>query len=174
VRWSGAVLAGGASRRMGRDKSAIEIDGTTMVQRVLDALAAAGADETFVVGPTGVPDETPGAGPLGGLVTALRHARHDHVVVLACDLVSPSAALVRRVVEEGQHAVAAVPRVDGRPQWLHGMWSRAGCLAALEAAFAAGERSLHGAAQHVDVTLFDDASPSYRDADSPGDLGGPG
>jgi molybdopterin-guanine dinucleotide biosynthesis protein A len=80
-----AVLAGGASRRMGRDKALLAIDGLPMVRRVVDAAVAAGAAKVIVVGgdvpalavavgdaATVVADHHPGEGPLGGLITAFQ------------------------------------------------------------------------------------------------------
>ena len=46
---AGIVLTGGRSRRMGRDKCAIVLDGRTLLQRVVDALDGA-VDELLVVG----------------------------------------------------------------------------------------------------------------------------
>ncbi len=93
----GAVLAGGASRRMGRDKAALPVAGRPMIERAVAALAA-GCHEVVVVTardqtPDGgcrvVPDRRPSCGPLGGLETALAEARdggYDAVAVLAVDL----------------------------------------------------------------------------------------
>jgi molybdopterin-guanine dinucleotide biosynthesis protein A len=182
ITWSGAVLAGGASRRMGRDKALLEIDGRPMALRVADALAGAGASEVFCVGGDPalvsyglhvVRDEHPGEGPLNGLVTALVHAANDLVVVLACDLLAPSVATVERLVDAatGQRACAAiVPVVRGRAQWLHGAWRRDLCLPSLVAAFDAGERSIHGAAAGLDVSFVAEEGPGFADADAPGDL----
>jgi molybdenum cofactor guanylyltransferase len=83
--FTGAVLCGGASRRMGRDKAFIPVGGRTLVRRVADALEAAGATPVVAVGGdlaalraeglTAVPDDAPGAGPLAGIVTALGPGR---------------------------------------------------------------------------------------------------
>lgn len=92
--WTGVVLVGGESTRMGRDKALIERDGQTMMQRAIELLRPH-AREVLVIGDPAkygpqharvVPDDVPGKGPLGGLVTALRHARYVRVIVLACDL----------------------------------------------------------------------------------------
>jgi molybdopterin-guanine dinucleotide biosynthesis protein A len=168
---------------MGRDKALVEVDGEAMALRVTDALRRAGAAEVFCVGGDGaltslglrlVPDDRPGEGPLGGLVTALRNAAHDLVVVLACDLVDPSIAAIERLVdraEDREHAAAAtVPVVGNRAQWLHGAWWRDACLAPLRAAFDRGERSIHGAAVGLDVRLVEDHGPGFADADAPEDL----
>src|SRR5690606_29827571 len=80
-RLRGAVLTGGARRRMGRDKALIEIDGRAMAVIVAATLVEAGCEPVVAVGGdaeqlTGlglafVPDVEPGAGPLGGVVGAL-------------------------------------------------------------------------------------------------------
>ncbi len=142
---------------MGRDKASLEIDGRPMAARVADALLEAGGAEVFCVGGVSgdpalrvVPDDRAGEGPLNGLITALQAANRDLVVVLACDLLEPSAAAIRRVVEAASGTSAAeapvtVPVVAGRPQWLHGAWRRDACLGPLLAAFDGGERSIHRA-----------------------------
>ncbi|TML12241.1 MAG: hypothetical protein E6G39_12150 [Actinobacteria bacterium] len=77
----GAVLAGGSSSRMGRDKALIEVAGEPLVQRVARALTAAGAERVVVIGGDRrriealglevVADRFPGEGPLGGVLTAM-------------------------------------------------------------------------------------------------------
>jgi len=78
-----AVLAGGGSRRMGRDKAAIEVEGRTLLERTLAAagpVATPGAPVNVIGSPRSptsaalgrwVPDLRPGQGPLAGLETAL-------------------------------------------------------------------------------------------------------
>ncbi|MCY4176083.1 MAG: molybdenum cofactor guanylyltransferase [Acidimicrobiaceae bacterium] len=77
----GAVLAGGASSRMGTDKAFIVVDGEPMVLRAARALQAAGVRRTVVVGGDEprlkalgletLADDHPGEGPLGAVLTAL-------------------------------------------------------------------------------------------------------
>jgi molybdopterin-guanine dinucleotide biosynthesis protein A len=92
--WTGVVLAGGKSSRMGRDKALIELDGITLLDQTIEHLRPH-CREILVIGDpakydplhaTVVPDDKPGLGPLGGVVTALNHARYVRILVLACDL----------------------------------------------------------------------------------------
>lgn len=92
--WTGVVLAGGQSSRMGRDKALIERDGITQLDRAIELLRPH-AREILVIGDPDkyspehgkvIPDDVPGKGPLGGVVTALRHARYVRLLVIACDL----------------------------------------------------------------------------------------
>jgi molybdopterin-guanine dinucleotide biosynthesis protein A len=109
---TGALLAGGASRRMGRDKRLIEIDGEPMARRAARALAA-GSAELLVVAAPGrdlppgiidglgariVQDRRADAGPLAGLEAALDAAHHELVVVAAADMPWIRPALVRGLV----------------------------------------------------------------------------
>ena len=181
MKLAGAVLAGGASRRMGRAKAFIQVDGRPMVHRVADALVRAGADPVVVIGGDAarlhalgldvVADRHAGEGPLGAIITALAAADGaDAVAVLACDLLEPSPAEVRHVAAALPGHDVAVPAVDGLRQWAHAVWSPA-ALSALEAAFAAGERAPRRAVSDlavVDVVVDD--PHAYADADTPDDL----
>src|SRR5690606_4049414 len=75
----GAVLAGGRSSRMGRDKALLRLDGRTLLARSRDILEQAGADRVFISGrpeeEDGIADLLPHAGPPGGLYSVLAHLR---------------------------------------------------------------------------------------------------
>ena len=192
-RFAGAVLCGGASRRMGADKALLELDGRALARRVADALQQAGADPVVAIGGDArrlrewglhvVPDDHPGEGPLGGVLTALgalAEAEAEVVVVLACDLLHPSPDAIRAVVDPlvpptggdgpsdaGPVPDVAVPVLDGRPQFHHAAW-RTTAAPALRAQFDAGERSLRGAVAGLRVALVERVDPAaLADADDP-------
>lgn len=124
-----AILCGGRGRRMGEVmKGLLDVGGRPIAARQAEALRAAGAGEVLLVGgdraryaALGLPhvdDETPGAGPVAGLVAALRSSRARRaVLVVGCDLPLVEPALLAALVALVDDAVdAAVPRVDGRAQ----------------------------------------------------------
>jgi molybdopterin-guanine dinucleotide biosynthesis protein A/rhodanese-related sulfurtransferase len=181
----GAVLVGGASARMGRDKAWAPFLGRPLVAVAADALAGAGLRRRLAVGDADgrcaelglepVPDRHPGEGPLGGLLSALAAAGADAdvVVVLSCDLVRIGAADVARLVATlaaEERADVAAPVRSGRPQLLTAAY-RPRAADALGAAFAAGERSVRRAAARLVLAAVtgvgDDA---LDDADTPADL----
>jgi len=182
--FAGAVLCGGASRRMGADKALLEVDGEPMALRVARSLRAAGAAEVFAVGGDAsglaalgllvVADDSPGEGPLPATLTALEHASHDMVVVLSCDLVHPSPAAIAAVLDAlhraGPTVLAAVPVAGGHHQWTHAAWRRV-ARHPLGTAQAGGARSLRRAASELalcEVSGID--ARLLADADTPADL----
>lgn len=86
------MLAGGLSKRFGRDKARYEWRGKPLLEWVMGSLARAG--ERFVVanrdysdlGYPVVADVIPGGDSLSGIHSALHHAKNDWVAVAACDL----------------------------------------------------------------------------------------
>ncbi|GDX08948.1 molybdenum cofactor guanylyltransferase [Verrucomicrobiota bacterium] len=121
------LLAGGKSSRMGRDKSALPVNGEPLWQRQLAVLRATEPAELFISGKSDgpyagcgveiLPDEFSGCGPLGGIATALRRCKSDRLLVLAVDMPAMTAAFLRSLVEDSQRtAKGIIPSVaaDGR------------------------------------------------------------
>jgi molybdopterin-guanine dinucleotide biosynthesis protein A len=170
---------------MGTDKALLEIDGEPLAGRAAHALRAAGAEAVAFVGGDRpallarcrddvafVPDRWPGEGPLGGVLTALAWSAEPATVVVSCDLHTPDAAAISAVVDalSPPGALAAVPLVDGRRQWLHSAW-RDASRTTLLAAFEAGERAIHRAVAARDVRdVRGISAAAVRDVDTPRDL----
>lgn len=95
---TGAVLAGGESRRMGRDKAALVVGDNPLWQRQVKVLRSAGAGVVAVVRRPGQPalelpvdiplwqDSMSGIGPLAGLHAALTACQTEWLAVVATDM----------------------------------------------------------------------------------------
>jgi molybdopterin-guanine dinucleotide biosynthesis protein A len=165
---------------MGRDKALVEVGGVALARRVADALVEAGAARVVAVGGDlaalrglgldAVPDQHPGDGPLGGILTALAEADEDVVVVLACDLTAADPSTIRSVVEALGDADVAAPWMDGRHELLHAAWHRRSATH-LADAFARGERAPRRAVDGLTVVPVHGLAPeALADADTPADL----
>jgi molybdopterin-guanine dinucleotide biosynthesis protein A len=91
---TGAILAGGSSRRLGRDKVTLELVGKPLARWVAEALGPAVAELWLVtnhpqahlsLGLPLVTDLAPFQGPVGGLATALFYARTPWVLLASAD-----------------------------------------------------------------------------------------
>jgi len=179
----GAVLVGGASRRMGEDKASLALDGTPMAHRVTRALFRGGAGAVVLVGADdgsegAIADGWPGEGPLGGLATALLHGAAtdgvEIVVVAACDQPDLSPDLIRRLVEALHAAppqvVACAARTgDGRLHPFPSAW-RTGAGEAVAALVDAGERRADAAFSTGPLVEVAAAASAVDDLDTPEDV----
>src|SRR5215211_7923144 len=162
-----AVLAGGASRRMGRDKATLRVGGVELAALVL-AAAAQVADPVVLVAPEGHPARRvdapavadPGLGPLAALAAALDALEAEHVLVLAADhpglrvpLLAHLVALAGRAGAAGPEAVAC--RRGPRLEPLVAVYRRLPALAAARARLAgpAAARSLLGLLADLDTVV---------------------
>lgn len=147
------VLAGGQSRRFGRDKALEPIAGEPMIRRVIRRSAEpVDAHEVIVVVSSleradGLPldpahrmvaDMFPGCGPLGGIYAGLLAARTEWGLVTACDMPLLSASLLRHMSSIREGVDVVVPMLSGRPEPTHALYSRR-CLPAIKARLRAGE-----------------------------------
>lgn len=119
----GFILAGGRSRRMGRDKALISFEGTTLLARAFATVSAVAAKTTVIArtpdaypGFPCIADLRPDCGPLAGIETALSAAKTDLVIILACDMPFVTADFLKFLLERGNPNGAVIPAdPDGRP-----------------------------------------------------------
>jgi molybdenum cofactor guanylyltransferase len=122
-----ALMAGGASKRMGRDKALLPVTWrkreVPLWHRQLAILRALQPDELIVSGasragiPRSVailPDRQEGRGPLSGIATCLESVRSGWLVVLAVDLPHISSTFLREVLERRKEGCGVVPVRNGR------------------------------------------------------------
>lgn len=103
----GVVLAGGKSKRLGRDKARVEFAGqdllnraVTQLQRMVSDVWVVGRDpQTHGLNVPWMMDETPGLGPAGGILTALRKLKRP-LLVISCDLPLLDDATLKRLMSE--------------------------------------------------------------------------
>ena len=123
---SAAILIGGRSRRMGRDKATLRVGGRPLVEWVRRRLARHFGEVLLIGSHPALPGLADLRGPrcvLAGIHAALARAGHARVFVTACDMPSVSVGLIRRLARcRGRVVVPVSP--DG-PQPLHAIWSRA-------------------------------------------------
>ncbi len=137
---TGAVLAGGRSSRLGRDKALLTVGGEALLARAVRTMATV-CGEVLVVGPPereavtpGVrvlADERPGVGPLGGIATALRAMRGARLLAVATDMPLLNANLLRYLLDLSGDVAVVLPRVDGRTQQLHAVYAHS-CLTIID------------------------------------------
>ncbi len=181
------VLAGGGSRRLhGQDKSAIEIGGRTLLDRVLDAVEA--ADRIVVVGPkrsthTKVDwarEDPAGGGPLAGLAAGLaalgmnQRPTSPFALVLASDLPFAGPGVDRLLATalaatDGKSEVTMMVDHKGRDQYLFALWRATALQARVSEAGIPGVsmRSLFGGAL---VTRVQATDYECLDCDTPDDV----
>lgn len=159
-RLCGIVLAGGRSRRMGRDKAWLDVEGEPLISRVLAQLAphvstlylsvGADADARYAsLGPEALIDALPEAGPLAGLASTLTalNGRQERALVVSCDTPELPASLIDRLIEscddeeDEEIEAAAAEDHDQRLQPLVGCY-RIAVAPKLMAAVGAGERRM--------------------------------
>lgn len=165
------ILAGGRGRRMKADKALLEVGGRTLLEHVLAQIGPYFDEVLISISPgqdprpflsTGtsrshrpaspsrsaaspirvVPDETPGLGPIGGLLAGLKAARNDACLVVACDIPEVPSPLLRslaRAAGDTEIAVAVDPAGHYEP--LFAVYRRS-IIPAIESLLKAGERSL--------------------------------
>lgn len=175
----GAILAGGLSRRYGSPKALATIGGTPIVERVRAALGAVCPDIVVIANDQALyvglglpirPDDRPGFGVLGGILTALLWAREEGrpgALAVACDMPFLSPDLLRRLLDLSDGADVVAPESGGK----RGVeplcaWYGVGCIPAIEAELDRGDRHIVG--------FFDDVRVRRLPLDEVRTFGDPG
>ncbi len=115
---------------MGRDKALLEMNGETLIELALrklktvcrDVAIAGGSPDLARFGRV-VPDETPGCGPLGGIVAALGQSGFDRNLFLAVDMPFVPVEALESLVAAGGAEMVLLAQSDGYVQPLCGIYS---------------------------------------------------
>jgi molybdenum cofactor guanylyltransferase len=171
----GFILAGGESSRMGREKALLEIGGEALILRTARLVESATGGAATVIGDSvgirglglrTVADDWPGAGPLGGIATALRVSRAPWSLLVACDLPYLTEAwlefLISRAVRSQADAVLAMNTRGAEP--LSAMYHQR-AEPGMRSALAQGTRKVTDALENLRVETIEPAQWKAFDSD---------
>jgi molybdopterin-guanine dinucleotide biosynthesis protein A len=176
-----AILAGGASSRMGFDKSMARFGPQNLLERMVEVAELTGPTHIYVCGgPVDscahlrvdhLADRMDQQGPVAGLLTAIETDLGDRLSCVAVDLPSIQASTILQVITDFGDADVLVPVSDGRRQWHLSGWRSAACREPVRAAFELGARSFEAATASLDVKELIPINPDQlADVDTPDDL----
>ena len=163
----GLLLTGGHSKRMQRDKAALEYAGQSQLARAMTLLAplvgevyvsvrADQLDDPQRKAYQCIADLEPGLGPIGGIQAALHAQPQAAWLVLACDLPFLDAATLQQLIaarEPRRLATAFRSSHDGKPEPLCAIYEPAS-RGAVDAAIASGSNCPRRLLGSTDVALL--------------------
>jgi molybdopterin-guanine dinucleotide biosynthesis protein A len=170
---AGFILTGGASRRMGADKSRLVLNGRSFVELIARELAAvtsvikvvgdkpAPAAHDLRVDIETAPDVYPGWGALGGVHAALADCSANWAFVVACDFPFVTSELFAVLANlRGDFEAVAPIQEDIIPQPLCSLYRVEPCLRLAEQLIKSGERKPIALLQsvHTRWVLFNELS----------------
>jgi molybdopterin-guanine dinucleotide biosynthesis protein A len=189
-RVSGVVLAGGESRRLGRNTALQRIGDQTLIERVVGCIAPVSAEVIVVVASPAkaaalplpaevrvVSDRYPRCGSLGGIFTGLSASRESWILLVACDMPFLDPRLMRRLMAMRRGVDAVVPCLNERPEPLHALYSKV-CLEPMERMLQMGLLKIAPLfemvrVRYVDERTIDRIDPHHRsffNVNSPADV----
>jgi len=159
---------------MGRNKALMRLDGEPLIARLAKTLAGSQrlgelllitntpSDYEFLKLPM-YADAKPGAGPLGGIYTALLRARFDRALVVACDMPFISAELVEYLCQNGVNHEAFALESEKDVEPLCAVYAKS-CLPVIEQHLRDNRLKVSDFYDEVDAKImrFDPSLPFYK------------
>ena len=128
------LLAGGKSRRMGRDKATLLFHGKPLWQLQIELLQRLEPAEIFVSARTDpawrpadvqfVADDLPSRGPIGGIAASLAQMHTAHLLALAIDMPFMSEQYLKFLCDQIEPGTGVVPTIDTRAEPLAAIYPR--------------------------------------------------
>jgi molybdopterin-guanine dinucleotide biosynthesis protein A len=128
------ILAGGKSRRMGRDKMEMDFGGRPLLESAVERFMGEASEVYISVADPGkypevkarrIVDTYPGAGPLSGLHAALSSLTGEGVILVAADLPYSSPQAAARLIELcGENEACVIRLPDGKLEPLFGYYKK--------------------------------------------------
>jgi molybdopterin-guanine dinucleotide biosynthesis protein A len=186
VTFSAVLLAGGESRRMGRDKAAVVFGNEPLWRRQLRVLRDLGPEKVFVSARTEsswLPDGTelllddpPSRGPLSGVAKALAQMHTSHLLVLAVDMPFVTREQLQFLCSEAREGCGVVPLIGERAEPLAAIYPKetaldfAGALAGADLSLQPLVRKLAAAGKVRLLPVPSQDEDLYKSVNEPGDF----
>jgi molybdopterin-guanine dinucleotide biosynthesis protein A len=133
---TGIILCGGKSKRLGRDKAFVKLEGRNIIERVVDNLAPV-VNELIIVADEEkqsvysslesnlkvVTDKYRDKSALGGLYTGLHYSSYSYSIIVACDMPFLNINLLKYMVSIADGYDAVIPKIGNYIEPLHGIYS---------------------------------------------------
>jgi molybdopterin-guanine dinucleotide biosynthesis protein A len=130
--FTGIILAGGKSSRMGSDKGLVSFNGSPLVTYSIkllshfckEILISANNDAYQQFGFPVIKDEYPDKGPAGGLYSGLKAATNDWSIVVSCDVPFLSEELISYLITGMNNEVGVVPFYENKAEPLIALYHK--------------------------------------------------
>jgi len=161
---SAAVLAGGRSRRMGRDKALLKVGDHSLIEELLSGIEEHFEEILIVANDTRrydgmgfrvLKDIRADKGPLGGIHTALVHASAPHVFIFSCDMPLVSVPLIEHMSKIAGDADVVVPVFRKNLEPLHAIYSGA-CTGPVAEQIDKGDLTVKKVFSRVNTKIIDE------------------
>ena len=168
------ILAGGQNKRMGVNKSFLCVGETTVIGRQLVILTKIFPRITIVTNDLLtyqkcaceiIPDDIPGLGPLGGILTALKSSSHNSNFFLACDMPFLNSNLIEYILQESNNSDITVIRDGEYLEPLLGVYSKR-CIPAVENFLQSGGKKVTGFYKAAGLVVHEILAEKARRIDS--------
>ena len=183
MKFTGIILTGGQSKRMGSDKALLQLDGKTLLKHAVD-LCSGLCDELLISSnnPTHqignfrrIDDEIENCGPIGGIYSCLKRSANDWNFVLSVDAPFVQPDFIQFLNSRTGHFDAVVPLHNGKKEPLIAFYHK-NALPQIEAQIKAENYKLHFLLQELTTNFVDAAEwllkypELFRNLNAPGDL----
>ncbi len=149
---TGIILAGGKSKRMGRDKRTLEIKGSRFIDRVYSVFSEfcsqiivsySTPESKLDLNAEAVFDEVANYGPVAGICSALKRARHEIVALAPVDTPALTSEVYMKMLRKIEGYNAVVPKNGRFIEPLIAVYRKEPLLESCTLSMKYGEKSVH-------------------------------
>lgn len=156
------ILAGGKSKRMGTDKTFLELDGVTLLQRMIRLLQP--LCKTLIISSNNprhekygykvIADEIKNCGPIGGIYSSLKQSKTDWNFVISVDAAFVEPEFVNCLFSDADGYDAIVPVHSKGKEPLIAFYNKSS-LAKMEEMLQVGNYKMHNLLASINTKFVD-------------------
>lgn len=156
------ILAGGKSKRMGTDKTFLELDGVPLLQRMIRLLQP--LCDTLIISSNNprhekygykvIADEIKNCGPIGGIYSSLNKSNTDLNFVVSVDAAFVEKDFIQFLFSQSEDSDAVVPFSEKGKEPLIAMYNKS-CLAFMKEKLEAGDYKMHTLLSSINTKWID-------------------